>query len=77
MLICFTTFACGISQKCIVIHRAKINPSFFKRFYLFRQRGREGERKEEKHQCVVASPTPLPGDLAGNPGTSPDGELNQ
>ena len=34
--------------------------SFFKRFYLFifRQRGREGERGE-KHQCVVASHAPL------------------
>ena len=25
----------------------------------FRQRGREGERKGEKHQCVVASHVPL------------------
>ena len=30
---------------------------FLLRFYLFifRQRGREGEREGEKHQCVVAS----------------------
>ena len=30
---------------------------FLKRFYLFifRERGREGDREEEKHQCVVAS----------------------
>ena len=30
---------------------------FFKDFYLFifRERGKEGEREEEKHQCVVAS----------------------
>ena len=34
-----------------------ITSVFFKRFYLFvfRERGREGERKEEKHQCVIAS----------------------
>ena len=35
----------------------------------------EGEREEEKHQCVVAfclSPT---GDLACNPGMCPDWEL--
>ena len=33
---------------------------FFIRFYFtfFRQRGREGEREGEKHQCVVASQVP-------------------
>ena len=44
---------------------------------MFRQRGREGERKGEKHQCVVASHAPLTGDLAYNPGMCPDWELNQ
>ena len=49
-----------------------------KRFYLFiLERGREGEREEEKHQCAVASHTPPTGDLARNPGTCPDWELNQ
>ena len=28
-------------------------------YFIFRQRGREGEREEEKHQCVVASHIPL------------------
>ena len=37
------------------------------------KRGREGE----KHHCVVASRTPLTGDLACNPGMCPDWELNQ
>ena len=33
---------------------------FFKDFiYLFLERGREGEREGEKHQCVVASHMPL------------------
>ena len=33
--------------------------------YLFLERGeKEGEREEEKHQCVVASYTPPTGDLA-------------
>ena len=43
--------------------------SFFKRFYLFifRERGREGEREGEKHQCVVASHAPPTGDLATEP----------
>ena len=45
--------------------------------YLFLERGREGERKGEKHQCVVASHMPSTGDLACNPGTCPDWELNQ
>ena len=30
----------------------------------------------EKHQCVVASPTPPTGDLAGNTGMCPDWESN-
>ena len=39
----------------------KICPSsLFKKvfIYLFLERGREGEREGEKHQCVVASPVP-------------------
>ena len=32
--------------------------------YLFLERGREGEREGEKHQCVVASRVPPIGDLA-------------
>ena len=47
--------------------------SFFLRFHLFtfREKGREGERKGEKHQCVVAScmlptwgPGPKPGHMS-------------
>ena len=45
-------------------------------FYLFLERGREGERDGEKHQRVVASRGPLTGDLARNPGMCPDWELN-
>ena len=42
---------------------------FFKDFiYLFLERGREGEREGEKHQCVVASCATSPGDMACNPG---------
>ena len=37
---------------------------FFKILFIyFRQRGREGEREGEKHQCVVASCAPPTGDL--------------
>ena len=44
---------------------------------IFRERERKGERQGEKHQCVFASHTPPAGDLAHNPGTCPDWELNQ
>ena len=48
---------------------------FFKiLFILFLERGMEGEREGEKHQCVVAPPT---GNLARNPGMCPDLESNQ
>ena len=47
---------------------------FYKGFYLFifRERAREGEREEEKHQCVVASRTTPTGNLARNPGMCPE-----
>ena len=50
-----------------------INRNFFLRVYLFifRERGREGEREREKHQCVVAFHMPATGDLAHNPGMCP------
>ena len=49
------------------------------RFYLFicRERGREGGREEEKHQCVAASCTPPTGDMGHNPGMCPDWESIQ
>ena len=50
---------------------------FLKILFIFRQRGREGEREGEKHYCVVASCAPPTGDLARNPGMCPDWELNQ
>ena len=53
--------------------------SFFTRFYLFifRERGKEREREEEKHQCVVSSHAPPAGDLACNPGMCLDWESNE
>ena len=46
---------------------------FFKIYlFIFRQTGREGERKGEKHQYVVASHTPPTGDLGCNPDMCPD-----
>ena len=54
------------------------NERFLKRFYLFifRERGREGEREGEKYQCVVASLLAPTGDLACHPGMCPDWEMN-
>ena len=59
--------------------RSQILPHIFGRFYLFmfRERGREGEREGEKHPCVVASCAPPTGNLACNPGMCPDWELNR
>ena len=39
-----------------------VHDKFIKDFiyFNFRQRGREGEREGEKHQCVVASHAPTP-----------------
>ena len=51
--------------------------SFLKKIlFIFRDRGKEGEREGEKHQ-LVASCMPRTGDLAGNPGMCPDWESNQ
>ena len=50
---------------------------FFFVCLFFRERGREGEREGEKHQCVVVSHTPPTGDLACNPGTCPYWESNR
>ena len=50
--------------------------SFLKILFIFRQRGSEGGREGEKHQCVVASWVLCTGDLACNPGLCPDWELN-
>ena len=45
-------------------------------YLIFRERGREGGRKGEKYQRVVASLEALPGDLAHNPGICPEWESN-
>ena len=44
---------------------------------MFRERGREGEREGEKHQCVVASCASAAGYLTHNPGLCPEWESNQ
>ena len=58
--------------------RCSIEETTFKIFYsfIFRERGREGEREGEKHQCVVAFCMPPVGNLAHNSGVCPDWELN-
>ena len=51
----------------LCIHQSPIlYPSNTHQFYLFmfRGRGREGEREGEKQQCLVVSPVPHTGDLA-------------
>ena len=43
-------------------------PIYFLKNSYFRERGREGGREGEKHQCAVASHAPPTGGLACNPG---------
>ena len=69
-------------RHCFTVRQFRLHSSqiyfIFLRFYLFifRERGREGERKGEKHQCVVASHAPRTGDLTHNPGMCLDWESN-
>ena len=66
--------------KCLLcIASLLLNKLIMQIFYLFvfRERGREGEREGEEHLCVVASCTRPAGDQARNPGMCPDWELNQ
>ena len=49
----------------------------FKILLIYFYRGREGERKGEKHQYMVASCISPTGYLASNPGMCPGWELNQ
>ena len=50
-------------REWVSVSRAGIGESVFVFFFLilFTERGREGEKEGEKHECVVASCTPLLG----------------
>ena len=50
---------------------------YFIYLFIFRERGREGEREGEKHQWMVASQASPTGDLTHNPGVCPDWESNR
>ena len=56
-----------------------LGEAVFELFYLFifRKRGREGERVGEEHQCEVACNRPTTGDLADNPSMYPDWGSNR
>ena len=45
--------------------------------FIFRDRGREGEREGQKHLCVVAPRTPPTAHLACNPGMCPSWQWNR
>ena len=49
---------------------------FFNILFIFKERGGEGERQGENHQCVLVSHTPPTGDPACNPGMCSHWELN-
>ena len=81
MKLCKSLLTCLISYSTFFIHCTNyflhFSCIFFKDFIIFRERGREGEKEGESHQCVVASCTPHTGDLAHNPGMCPDRESNR
>ena len=60
-----------------VVYLWNMSLVFLLRFYIFIFRESGREKEGEKHQCVVASHLPPTGDLAHNPGTCSDWELNQ
>ena len=45
--------------------------------FIFKERGREGEKEGEKHQCAGVSCAPPSRDLAHNPGMCPDWESDE
>ena len=62
--------------KCQKLHSLIISLLLLSKMFiffkdLFLERGREGEREEEKHQCVVAFHVPPTGGIASNPGMCP------
>ena len=54
----------GPTQFKFELKLRKTEKKFFLILFIFRERGREGERDGEKHQCVVASHVPTNGDTA-------------
>ena len=64
-------YICVCAYMCVYIYTYTYTYIIF--YLFFRERGKEGEREGEKHQCVVASCAP-PGDQACNPGLCPDWE---
>ena len=74
--LCIISLAAIVLVLCLFVNIKLC--SFLKKdfIYLLSESGREGERKGEKHQCVVASCAPPAGDLPCNPGICPDWGLN-
>ena len=60
VLLEFTLFFSIIPTATLTL-LTKLFVCFFKVLFIFREREREGEREGMKHQCVVASCTPLRG----------------
>ena len=73
----FKEYSQAYPATVLVLIILTVSTNFLKFLFIFRERGREGEREGKKHQCVVASRGPPTGDQACNPGMCPDWESNQ
>ena len=73
----FNEYSQAYPATVLVLIILTVSTNFLKFLFIFRERGREGEREGKKHQCVVASRVPPTGDQACNPGMCPDWESNQ
>ena len=64
-------------KRTLVLQNIELKNKHQKKNYvfIFQQRGREGQRKGEKHQLVASLESPAR-DLACNPGMCPDWEPN-
>ena len=79
---CFLIFSCELYNHVVkttpyvldcYIYKIQRIDIFFKVLFIFRERGREGERETSMCGCLLHAPN---GDLTCNPGMCPDWESN-
>ena len=75
IVVCISLMASDAEHPFICLYYSSFIFKIYLFIFIFRERGREGERGGEKHQCVCLLGA-LINDLACNPGMCPDWELN-